>query len=147
MNKDRSGYELLFVLGLALAGMLAFAIWMIGADTMRLLAKVFVACLCVALVMVAVAFPIRMWKKKDALPQVEHYDHDGTRVERTIEGGRTTQPVLYQMPNVKESAMFPELLRAAYGAGLQRQLPAEPVEPQQTYPPADDGDWQGVMRR
>jgi hypothetical protein len=147
MNKDRSGYELLFDFVLAPAGMLAFAIWMIGADTMRLLAKVFVACLCVALIMMAVAFPIRMWKKKDALPQVEHYYHDGTRVERTIEGGRTTQPVLYQMPNMREQPMFPELLRAASGAGLQRQLPAEPVEPTQTYPPADENDWQGQMRR
>lgn len=123
MDKDTMG-GFYVALGLALVAAAGLAVWLIGAARLALLATVLVVGVVAIGLIVASAFPIRAWKRRDITGE-KHYFHDGTRTvvrETKILDGR--QPAtgaevkLLQLPAQAQGGMFPELLRAAYQAGV-----------------------------
>ncbi len=125
---------LLVVFGLAIALTFGFALWLIGAEFVRVLAVILVAGLTLALVLVASAFPVKAWRVPHTPPPLveKHIIHDGTRtVERhTLDGRTALAPRLFQLPTQPQATSFPELLRAAYQSGTSAvQRPDElPVD-------------------
>ena len=122
-NENLAGLYLIF--GLAIAATLGFALWMIGADFVRVLAVIMVAGVTIALILVASAFPVRAWRMPHTPPPVveKHIIHDGTRtVERhTLDGRTALAPRLFQLPSQPQATGFPELLRAAYQSGMSTE--------------------------
>jgi hypothetical protein len=126
---DRTLGRLLTILALGvIGGLLAFGgvgAYVLGAERVMTLALVLTGAGSTAIVLVAVGFVVRAWRRTDNPPVIERYYHtrDGTRtVERHFEGRELVPPEvkLLQLPNPNEAATYPELLRAAYGAGARR---------------------------
>jgi hypothetical protein len=144
-ERDVSG--LYAIVGLALALAFGFALWLIGADTLRTMAIILGACLGLALLIGAGALFVRAWKKSDNPPRViEHHFHEGTRVieRHTIDGRQVEAPKLYQLPAPPSGGAFPDLLRAAYQAGTLRSRPDAPIEGEARELSA--GEWDGYIR-
>lgn len=122
MKENQFGCYL--VAGVALAGALGLAVWLIGAGTLRNLAYILGGALGLALILGASALPIRAYRRKDNAPVVEHYYHDGTVTKETrILDGRA-QPIL--LPGQAPAAgVYPEFMRAAWQAGLLANPHAE----------------------
>jgi hypothetical protein len=149
-NENSDLAALYFVFGLALAGALGFALWLIGGPTLRTVALILAVCLGLALLIGAGALFVRAWRRNDSPPIVEkHYFHDGTRtVERTHTiDGTQQKPILYQLPNQPNGPAFPDLLRAAYQSGLLSDRRAEEptVDGQARELPPDPDEWPGSI--
>ena len=112
------------VLGLALVAGMILAVWLIGSERLATLALILVIALAVAGVIAASALPIRAYRKRDLTGETIHRYHDGTKTvikeTRVIDGRQTAPEVkLLQLPQAQGSgALFPELLRASYRAGM-----------------------------
>jgi hypothetical protein len=119
MNDAAKGF--LIALGLALVVALGLAVWLLGGDRLMRLALILITALCLALVLAATALPIRAWRRRDPTGET-HYYHDGTRTvvkeTRVLDGRVAEAPKLYRLPPQPAGAFFPELLRAAYRAGM-----------------------------
>lgn len=133
MKDNPVGVIVLGSLALALVVGLGVAIWLIGEETLQKLAWVLVVAIALALVLGVSALPIRAWRRKDAEPvQIEHHYHDGTTkvIERhTIDGrpvAAAPEVKLLQLPAQQNGGgAFPEMLRAAYRAGMLTEGPAQ----------------------
>jgi len=92
------------------------------------LALILIVALGLALVLAAAALPIRAWKRRDPTGETHHY-HDGTRTvvkeTRVLEGRAAEAPRFYSLPPQPAGAFFPELMRAAYRAGILNASAAE----------------------
>jgi len=77
MDKDTMG-GFYVALGLALVAAAGLAVWLIGAARLALLATVLTVGVVAIGLIVASAFPIRAWKRRDITGE-KHYFHDGTR--------------------------------------------------------------------
>ena len=136
---------LLLLMASVVAGTI-YTIHLIGADTVAFLASTLVGAVATAIVLAALALPIRAWRKNDSPPVVErHHYHDGTRTivkEVRLDGRAVEAPKLYQLPPPAQNpGAFPELLRAAYQAGsLQNRSGGESADSEYTDPM---GDWLG----
>ncbi|HEY64249.1 MAG TPA: hypothetical protein G4O02_06720 [Caldilineae bacterium] len=144
----REGVAALFALafGLAMVAGVIYTIHLVGAEVMATLLMVLAGALGTALVLAALALPIRAWRKNDNAVIERHY-HDGTRtIVKEIRDGRVVEPKLYQLPAPPQNAgAFPELLRAAYQAGmLQQQGPIEAGY--REVEPVELDEWEGEIR-
>ena len=154
MKDSPVGLYIVIALSIALAGTLAFGLWLIGAATLKTIALILSVAGSLALLIGASALPIRAWRRRDDAPVVEHYYHDGTRtVERhTLDGRSVEAPRLLQLPAPAQSAGFPELLQAAYRAGAakagepQRQDLPLTLWPAQELRDVDPSGWSGEIR-
>lgn len=148
--KERDSSGLYVVLGLALAGALGWGLYLIGGETLRTVAIILAVSLGLALLIGAGAVFARAWRKNDAPPIVEkHFYHDGTRtIERHTIDGTQQKPVLYQLPAQQGGPAFPDVLRAAYTAGLLTSgKREEPIEGQARELPPDPDEWGGPIGR
>ena len=110
MKETASGF--LVALGLALVVGAALTVWLIGAETLRIIGLIFIGGVVVAGVLVAAALPIRAWRKNDAAP----IERQVIRETRIIDNRPQPLPAL-PLPQQAPFGVFPELLRAAYLAG------------------------------
>ncbi len=119
MNDAARGF--LIALGLALVVALGLAVWLLGGDRLMTLALILVSALALAGVLAAAALPIRAWKRRDPTGETHHY-HDGTRTvvkeTRVLDGRVAEAPRFYPLPPQPAGTCFPELMRAAYRAGM-----------------------------
>lgn len=102
----------LVVLALAVIGGLIYAIFLIGAETVKILATLLVSGLILAGLIAASAFPIRAWRKNDAAP----IEKQVIREVRVLDNRPAPVPQL-PAPQQAPFGVFPELLRASYQAG------------------------------
>lgn len=146
---------ILAALALALVGGVIYALWLVGREVVATLAGVLVGGIAAAVVLAALALPIRAYRKNDAPPVIERHYRDGTRtVERhTIDGRAPAQNDirLLQLPAANQAAAFPELLRASYRAGLlaapNGEANPQTVELREVDPATVSGaDWFGELR-
>jgi hypothetical protein len=100
---------LVIALAVALVAALGLVAWLIGAQTLRVMALVLVSGLVVVGLLLGAAAVVRAWRKNDAPP----IERQVIREVRIID--RAAQP---QLPSVPPFGVFPELLRASYRAGL-----------------------------
>lgn len=112
---------LLLAVLVAVLGALGLAMWLIGAETLRALAFIFVGAVALAVILAAAALPIRAARKKDPTGETRYVD--GTRTvikERVLDGRAVTAPDVrvLQLPQQPAGGAWPELLRASYQAGL-----------------------------
>lgn len=123
------GRLFLLVMAVSLMAALILAVWLIGAATLQMVALILAGAVAASLVIGATAFPIRAWRRRDPTGETHHY-HDGTRTVvrevRVLDGRQPTAPEvkLLQLPAQPTGGAFPELLRAAYAAGVGRALNA-----------------------
>lgn len=129
----------LLIVAVALVGGLIFAISLIGAETVKLLATLLVAGLILAGLILASALPIRAWRKNDAAP----VERQVIREVRVIDNRPAPLPQL-PAPQPAPFGVFPELLRASYQAGRRAQPPGDTVEAE--YRPIEDG-WTGDITK
>ena len=112
---------LLVTLAVALVGGLIFAISLIGAEALTVLAALLIGGLALAGVLAAAALPIRAWRKNDAAP----IEKQVIREVRILDNRPQPIPQL-PAPQQAPFGVFPELLRASYQAG-QLAAPAARV--------------------
>ena len=131
-------------LALALVGGLVYIAYLLGGDTLTWLAFLAVGGAVAALLVFASAFPIKAWRSNQQ-PEQHHFH---TKEVRILDGRRSEAPKLYQLPAQPQSGLFPEMMRAAYQAGLlgtgerPPEAPAEDlVDPEMRE--LDPGAWQG----
>jgi hypothetical protein len=146
--KDSHTAGFIAVLGAALAGAFGLGLWLIGGPTLRTVAVILAGSLGAALVILASSFPIRAYRRRDATGETHHY-HEGviTRETRILDG--RAQPVLLPGPGQQAPvAIFPELLRGAWQAGLLSGQPTKGQELDQGQDPgaSDDAGWGGAIR-
>jgi hypothetical protein len=112
---------LVVALAVALVGGALLAVWLIGAETLRIMGLVLIGGLALAGIVAATALPIRAWRKRDGVPIEKHVFHEGRQVirERVID----SRPALPVLPGPQQApfGVFPELLQASYRAGLLAQ--------------------------
>lgn len=132
-------------LGAAALGTLGLAVWMIGGETLRAVAVILAG----AVALAASALPIRAYRRRDPTGET-HYYHDGTtHTETRILDGRAVEaPRLYQLPAAPQGAAYPELLRAAWQAGMlasgsQAARADDPADQGQELRPLDGSEWGG----
>ena len=112
------------IIAVALGAPIVLTVLMLGntpaarADRLFHIVKTFVYALSLAVVVIAAAFPIRMWRKRDATNEVVREVHDGTQRVKEIHYGA---PPRYQISDGKlaDPWVFPAMARAAYQAGVQ----------------------------
>jgi hypothetical protein len=120
MNDTLKGF--LLAVAVAVLAALGVFLWLVGAETLRLVALVIGGAVALALILGASALPIRAYRRKDMTGETHHY-HDGTKTivkeTRVIDGRAVTSPEvkLLQLPEQPQGGAFPELLRAAFQAG------------------------------
>jgi len=127
MSENHGGGSALLQVALLLAGafLLAtiYAMWQIGRDRLYTLGLIFTCAVGATLVLVALAIIVRMWRKNDSPPVIERHFTDGTRTivkeVKVLDGRAPAQNdiKLLQLPAQGQSALYPELLRAAFQAG------------------------------
>lgn len=135
-TSGRGGAVLLQVglfLGLGFCGVLIYAIYQVGSETLRTMGYILVGALALAIVLVASALPIRAWRRKDFTG--DHFHTDGTRTivkeTKVIDGRQPAQADIkvLQMPQASQAAAFPELLQAAFRAGRNGMGAGQPTLP------------------
>ena len=128
---------LLVNLALALVAGVIFTVWLIGAETMKVLAGMLVGGLLLIGLVAAAALPIRAWKKNDAKP----IEKQVIREVRILDGRPAPVPQL-PPPQQPPFGVFPELLRAAYQSGQLSARSGEAIDAAVRELPADgwDGD-------
>lgn len=133
MNSETAkGFLLVVAAALLLA--LGVFLFLVGAETLRLVALVIGGAIAAAVILGASALPIRAYRRRDMTGETHHY-HEGTktivRETRVIDGRAVTSPEvkLLQLPAQPAGGAFPELLRAAFQAGAL-------TDGRQTYQPA-----------
>lgn len=126
----------LIVLALALVGGLIYAIFLIGAETLKVLATMLIGGLILAGLIMATALPIRAWRKNDAAP----IERQIIREVRVLDNRPAPLPQL-PAPQQAPFGVFPELLRASYQAGRLAQPGGEGVDAD--FRPVEGDGWTG----
>ncbi len=143
MKKDGVIALLALVLALGVVAGAIYTISLVGAEVMTTLLMVLTGAMGTALVLAALALPIWAWRRTDNRVIERHYHGETKTVVKEVHDGRVVEPKLYQLPAPPQDAgLFPELLRAAYQAGMLRQQRgpgAEEVRPAEL-------DWDGEIR-
>lgn len=119
MNSDTAKGFLLAV-AVAMLAALGVFLFLVGAETLRMVALVIGGAIAAALILGASALPIRAYRRRDMTGETHHY-HEGTKTivkeTRVIDGRAIEAPKIYQLPAQPQGGAFPELLRAAFQAG------------------------------
>lgn len=128
---------LVVILALALVAGAIFTVWLVGAETMKVLVGLIVGGLLLIGLVAAAALPIRAWKKNDAKP----IEKQVIREVRILDNRPAPMPQLPPPPQ-PPFGVFPELLRASYQAGRLSARSGEVVDAEVREVPADgwDGD-------
>ena len=118
MNDTLKGF--LLAAAVAMLAALGVFLFLVGAETLRLVALVIGGAVALAVILGASALPIRAYRRKDMTGETHHY-HEGTKTivkeTRVLDGRAIEAPKIYQLPAQPQGGAFPELLRAAFQAG------------------------------
>lgn len=139
--KDDAISGLAVVLLVALVAALGIGLWLIGAETLRVMGLILTVGLVAVGLTGALALVVRAWRKNDSLP-IERQVVREVRETRILDG-REPAP---QSPAQAPFGVFPEMLRASYRAGLLsgREDAGEVVEAEVRQLPARDRSlWMG----
>jgi hypothetical protein len=94
----------------------------------------------------APAPPIRAWRRRDPTGETHHY-HDGTRTvvkeTRVLDGRVAETPKFYPVPPQPAGAFFPELMRAAYRAGMLNAPATEATSERSNISALPSDSWDG----
>lgn len=118
MQETRNGsmaWPMVIVLAIAIPVIVAMG--MIGMERVFTLARTLVASISIAIVLLAVGFVVRMYRKQDITGE-QHYTHDGTtKVIEHHYGAPASAPLQLADGKRYDPLSFPEYFRAAYQAG------------------------------